>query len=79
MKNSNATVLKKGQMAQISDINIEEIPLKLIEMGCLPGNTIELIQVAPMGDPLFFNINDSKVTIRKKTAQEIYILQESIQ
>jgi ferrous iron transport protein A len=35
--------------------------------------------VAPMGDPLFFNINDSKVAIRKKTAQEIYILQESIQ
>jgi ferrous iron transport protein A len=79
VKNSNATVLKKGQMAQISDINIDEIPLKLIEMGCLPGNTIELIQVAPMGDPLFFNINDSKVAIRKKIAQEIYILQESIQ
>jgi ferrous iron transport protein A len=79
VKNSNATVLKKGQMAQISDINIDEIPLKLIEMGCLPGNTIQLIQVAPMGDPLFFNINDSKVAIRKKTAQEIYILQESIQ
>ena len=79
MENSNATILKKGQMAQISDINIDEIPLKLIEMGCLPGNTIELIQVAPMGDPLFFNINDSKVAIRKKTAQEIYILQESIQ
>ena len=78
MENSNATVLKKGQMAQISDINIDEIPLKLIEMGCLPGNTIELIQVAPMGDPLFFNINDAKVAIRKKTAQEIYILQESI-
>jgi len=79
VKNSNATVLKKGQMAQISDINIDEIPLKLIEMGCLPGNTIELIQVAPMGDPLFFNINDAKVAIRKKTAQEIYILQDSIQ
>ncbi len=66
-------------MAQISDFNIDEIPLKLIEMGCLPGNTIELIQVAPMGDPLFFNINDAKVAIRKKTAQEIYILQDSIQ
>jgi ferrous iron transport protein A len=79
VENSNATVLKKGQMAQISDININEIPLKLIEMGCLPGNTIELIQVAPMGDPLFFSINDAKVAIRKKTAQEIYILQESIQ
>ncbi len=79
MENSNASILKKGQMAQISDINIDEIPLKLIEMGCLPGNTIQLIQVAPMGDPLFFNINDAKVAIRKKIAQEIYILPESIQ
>lgn len=79
MENINASLLKKGQMAQISDINIDEIPLKLIEMGCLPGNTIQLIQVAPMGDPLFFNINDAKVAIRKKIAQEIYILQESIQ
>lgn len=78
MSNFNATILKKGQSAQITDINIDEIPLKLIEMGCLPGNDIELIQVAPMGDPLFFNVNDSKVAIRKKTASAIYISLESI-
>ncbi len=62
----------------IRDINIDEIPLKLIEMGCLPGNTIELIQIAPMGDPLFFNVNDAKVAIRKKTATAIYISTEPI-
>ncbi len=78
MSESNATILKKGQSAQITDINIDEIPLKLIEMGCLPGNDIELIQIAPMGDPLFFNVNDSKVAIRKKTASAIYISLESI-
>ena len=78
MNTCNATILKKGQSAQISDINIDEIPLKLIEMGCLPGNSIQLIQIAPMGDPLFFNVNDAKVAIRKEIAQEIYILQESI-
>lgn len=78
MSDSNASILKKGQSAQITDINIDEIPLKLIEMGCLPGNDIELIQIAPMGDPLFFNVNDSKVAIRKKTAKEIYISLESI-
>ncbi len=79
MEITNAALLKKGQLAQISEINIDEIPLKLIEMGCLPGNSIQLIQIAPMGDPLFFNINDSKVAIRKKTAKEIYILSESVQ
>lgn len=70
---NNAAHLKKGQRALISDINIDEIPLKLIEMGCLPGNEIELIQIAPFGCPLFFNVNDSKVAIRKQTATEILI------
>lgn len=66
MESCHSALLKKGQKAEIVEINIDEIPLKLIEMGCLPGNTIELIQVAPLGDPLFFNVNDSKVAIRKK-------------
>ena len=70
--------LKKGEKGVILSFDIDKIPLKLIEMGCLPGNDIELIQIAPMGDPLFFNINDSKVAIRKKTASAIYISQESI-
>ena len=78
MNDSNASLLKKGQSARITDINIDEIPLKLIEMGCLPGNDIELIQIAPIGDPLFFNVNDSKVAIRRKTASAIYISLESI-
>lgn len=72
MKKHNASQLFKGQKAEISAIEINEIPLKLIEMGCLPGNSIELIQIAPLGDPLFFKINDAKVAIRKVTASYIY-------
>lgn len=65
--------LKIGEKAIILDVNIEEIPLKLIEMGCLPGNEIQLLQKAPFGDPLYFNINDSHVAIRKETAAEVTI------
>ena len=63
--------LKKGQKAIITDFNIDAIPLKLLEMGCLPGNYVELIQVAPMGDPIYINVNDSHVAIRMETAMEI--------
>ena len=63
--------LKKGQKAIITDFNIDAIPLKLLEMGCLPGNFVELIQVAPLGDPIYINVNDSHVAIRKETAIEI--------
>lgn len=65
--------LKIGQKALIIDFNIDTIPLKLLEMGCLPGNFIELIQIAPLGDPIYINVNDSHVAIRKETAQEINI------
>lgn len=68
--------LKIGQTATITAVNLDEIPLKLLEMGCLPGNKITLLQVAPLGDPLYFNVNDSHVAIRLETAKEISIQKE---
>lgn len=66
-----------GDTAIILDINIDAIPLKLVEMGCLPGNMVKLIQIAPFGDPFYFNINDSHVAIRKETAIEITVVLEN--
>jgi len=65
--------LKKGERATIIDSSSEDIPLKLLEMGCLPGNVVELLQVAPFNDPMYLNINDSFVAIRKETAALILI------
>lgn len=65
--------LKKGESAIIKDFDVESIPLKLLEMGCLPGNTVELIQIAPFGDPLYLNVNGSHLAIRLETAQEIEV------
>ena len=31
-------LLKIGQKATIINLDVEKIPLKLLEMGCLPGN-----------------------------------------
>jgi ferrous iron transport protein A len=51
----------------------QDIPLKLLEMGCLPGNHVELIQIAPFRDPLYLNINDTYLSIRKETAKLINV------
>ncbi|MEY2923229.1 ferrous iron transport protein A [Flavobacterium sp.] len=66
--------LKIGQKGIIVDFDVDTIPLKLLEMGCLPGNSIELIQIAPFGCPLYFNVNDSHVAIRLETAKEIKVV-----
>ena len=39
--------IEKNQKGRIVEIDTEAIPLKLIEMGCLPGNEVHLVQVAP--------------------------------
>ena len=65
--------LKKGERGVIKDSSSKDIPLKLLEMGCLPGNEVQLLQLAPFSDPLYLNINDSFLAIRKETAALILI------
>ncbi len=65
--------LEIGEKAIIRSFDIDAIPLKLIEMGCLPGNMVELLQIAPFGDPLFLDINDSHLAIRLETASMIEV------
>ncbi len=60
--------LKKGQKAIIKDFDVEAVPLKLLEMGCLPDNIVQLLQIAPFGDPLYLDINGSHLAIRLETA-----------
>ena len=65
--------LQKGERSTIKGFSLESVPLKLLEMGCLPGNEVELVQQAPFHDPLYLNINGSHLAIRKETAEQIEI------
>lgn len=65
--------LEHGQSGHIEHINTDDLPLKLIEMGCLPGNSIALIQKAPFSDPLYIKIDDSYLAVRKEIAQHIFV------
>ena len=63
-----------GEMGYISEESLNEIPLKLLEMGCLPGAEVELIQLAPLNDPLYICVNGSHLAIRKETVAKIQII-----
>lgn len=65
--------LVKGDKAIITNFNVNEIPLKLIEMGCIEGNFVELVQDTPLKDPLYLNINGTFLAIRKETASQILV------
>jgi len=63
-----------GEMGYISEESLDSIPLKLLEMGCLPGAEVQLVQIAPLKDPLYVCVNGSHLAIRKETASKIRIL-----
>lgn len=65
--------IKKNQRGRIVNIDTDELPLKLIEMGCLPGNEVHLEQLAPMKDPMYLVIDGCHLAIRTETAKNITI------
>ena len=65
--------LKPGQEATILSFSGEEISIKLMEMGLVPGETILLEQVAPLGDPISVNIAGYHLSLRLNEAESIIV------
>ena len=65
--------LKTGQRGLIREFQHDMLPIKLLELGCLPGNEVELVQIAPLNDPMYINVNGSHIAIRRAMARQIEI------
>lgn len=65
--------LKPGQEAVILEFSGEEISIKLMEMGLVPGETILLEQVAPLGDPISVNVSGYHLSLRMNEAEQIIV------
>lgn len=65
--------LKPGQKALISHFEKEDTLLKLMEMGCVPGEKISIEQVAPLGDPISISIAGYSLSLRLDEAENIFV------
>jgi len=65
--------LRVGESGIIEEFSLDLIPLCLLEMGCLPGKEVKLLQIAPFNDPLYIKVNGSHLAIRKELALQIKI------
>jgi ferrous iron transport protein A len=71
--NSSIAGLRVGEKGIIEEVSFDNIPLSLLEMGCMPGEQVELIQRAPLKDPLYIRVNGSHLAIRIETASRILV------
>jgi ferrous iron transport protein A len=73
------TMLKKlseleiGQVATIRQFEDDEVFLKLMEMGFIPGEKVAIEQVAPLGDPIAILISGYQVSLRLNEASKIMV------
>jgi len=65
--------LKPGQKALISHFEKGEVLLKLMEMGCVPGERISVEQVAPLGDPISISVAGYSLSLRLDEAENILV------
>ena len=65
--------LKPGQTGIIKEFNNNDLYLKLMEMGCLPGEEILLEQIAPLGDPICVNVSGYHLSLRINEAEHILV------
>ena len=65
--------VKVGKKAVIKSILDNDIFLKLMEMGCLPGEIITIDQVAPFKDPISIQVFGYKLSLRLNEAENVIV------
>jgi ferrous iron transport protein A len=65
--------LKVGQRGKIKGFESPELELKLMEMGCIPGEIVIVEQIAPLGDPISIRIYGYCLSLRKNEANQIVL------
>ncbi|MGD6934546.1 MAG: FeoA family protein [Candidatus Bathyarchaeia archaeon] len=70
--------LKPGKKATITQIQ-ETGPARkrLLDMGLVKGSKLQIICSAPLGDPIEIEVRDYKLTLRKREAENIIVMEEN--
>jgi ferrous iron transport protein A len=69
----NLAQLKIGQKAIINSFSDSTMALRLLEMGCTPGELVEINHVAPLGDPIAISVSGYLLSLRKAEASTIMV------
>lgn len=65
--------LEAGRQAKIVSFENNDLFLKLMEMGCIPGEMVKIEQVAPLGDPISIAVAGYNLSLRLNEAENIFV------
>jgi ferrous iron transport protein A len=63
-----------GEAATVAMVDgTDEISIRLMEMGLIPGTELRVLGVAPLGDPLEIEVRGYRLSIRKTEAARVQL------
>lgn len=66
--------LNEGESAVIDRIDLpQDLALRLMELGFLPGTSVTAARCAPGGDPRVFRVDGAEVALRRETASRLML------
>jgi ferrous iron transport protein A len=65
--------LEQGEHGIVDSFSNNEIFLKLMEMGCVPGEKVRVDIIAPLGDPMSILVAGYQLSLRLNEAEHIFV------
>lgn len=66
--------LKPGETGKITSIGaIGPLKRRLMDMGVLVGETVKVVKIAPLGDPIEITVKSYQLSLRKQEAEGIAV------
>ena len=71
---ANLDQLRAGQRARIAAVEgTDSLVQRLMEMGLLEGEEVEVIGFAPLGDPMEIRLRDYRLSLRRAEAARVAV------
>lgn len=66
--------LRPGQAATVTHVHARgSVRQRLLDMGVLPDASVELVRVAPAGNPVWIRLDGAQLALRKAEAQAVLV------
>ncbi|MBL7918444.1 MAG: ferrous iron transport protein A [Bacteroidia bacterium] len=65
--------LKAGEHGVITELKESPYKARLLDMGCIPGEEVELSKTAPLGCPFAIYVAGYELSLRKNEAENVLV------
>ncbi|MFC1791642.1 ferrous iron transport protein A [Gemmatimonadota bacterium] len=66
--------LMEGELGVLEELDLpEEVALRLMELGFLPGTQVVAGKAAPGGDPRVYRVDGSEIALRNETSAHLLL------